>query len=181
MDTLLHWTLQTIRQDPSDYNWMEERRLDWVPLVQRALERMVDGEAVLLLCDPKRRWLEHYILDHINDAERKRPFFPVQSLRGIFPNIDALDSRTRVSLLGDMLDIAYPQGYFIWYIGDGNHPYTKIAYHREGNFLWLIDAEISGSFAFHKTDPLLDIKLLQLYKLFDKSLQSILFGQVALK
>jgi hypothetical protein len=80
----------------------------------------------------------------------------------------------------DMLDIAYPQGYFVWYIGEGHHPYTKLPYHKENNFLWLINEEVAGSFLLKESDPLLDIKLIQLYRLFDKSREASLYGQVEL-
>jgi hypothetical protein len=180
MKTLLEWTLDAIREESSDFSWMEERRQEWVPLVESVLLRIMEGEVVLLLSDPKRRWFEHYILNSLNDTLRDRPFLPVQSMHGVFPDVQGLDAGIKVTLLEDMLDIAYPQGYFIWYIGRGNHPYTKLTNHRENNFLWMINDEIAGSFPLKESDPLLDIKLIQLYRLFDKSLEAALYGQVEL-
>jgi hypothetical protein len=177
---LLEWTLEAIRKEPSDFSWMEEQRYDWVPLAKSALQRIVEGQAVLLLTDPKRRWFEHYILNAVNAPAKERPFLPVQSLQAIFPNLQAIDSTARIALLEDMLDIAYPQGYFFWYIGEGSHPYTKLVYRNEDNFLWLINEEVAGSFVLRDADPLLDIKLLQLYRLFDTSIAASLYGQVEL-
>jgi len=177
---LRDWTLDAIREEASDFSWMEEYRYDWIPLVESALERIVDGQAVLLLSDPRRKWFEQYILNAINAPEKDRPFLPVQSLQAIFPNLQDIDSTARIALLEDMLEIAYPQGYFLWYIGEGSHPYTKIAYRNEENFLWLINDEVAGSFVLRDSDPLLDIKLLQLYRLFDRSIEAVLFGQVEL-
>ena len=180
MLSLLDWTLEAIREEPSDFSWMEEHRYDWVPLAKSALERIVEGQAVLLLTDPRRRWFEHYILNAVNAPAKERPFLPIHSLGSLFPHLQEIDTSDRVALLEDMLEIAYPQGYLIWYIGEGGHPYTKIAYRNEENFLWLINEEVAGSFVLRDTDPLLDIKLLQLYRLFDKSIEATLYGQVEL-
>ena len=180
MPKLLEWTLEAIREESSDFSWMEERRYTWTPLVESVLHRLLDGQAVLLLTDPKRRWFEQYILDAINTPDRDRPFFPVQSLRGIFADLQGIDTSIRLTLFEDMLDITYPQGYFIWYIGEGGHAYTKIAYQQDGNFLWLIDEEVAGSFLMRGSDPQLDTKLLQLYRLLDRSIDAALFGQVEL-
>ena len=80
-----------------------------------------------------------------------------------------------------MLEISYPNGYYIWYIGKGDHPFTKIAYRNDDNFLWLMDEEAQNSFHLRGADPILDIKLLQLYKLFDETLSAVLFGELELE
>jgi hypothetical protein len=80
----------------------------------------------------------------------------------------------------DMLDISFPGGYFIWYIGDSAYNYTKIAYHNDENFLWVMNDEVPNSFPFRDSDPLLDIKLIQLYKLFDQTVEAVLYGEVDL-
>jgi len=178
--SMLEWTLDAIRREASDFSWMEEYRYEWVPVIQSALSRIIDGQTVLLLSDPKRMWFERYILTHINDAALERPFVPVQSLHGAFASIDEADTTDKILLLEDMLDISYPQGYFIWYIGDGSHPYTKVAYRHENNLLWLIDNEVAGSFALRSSDALLDIKLIQLYRLFDETLENAMYGKVEL-
>ncbi len=180
MPKLLEWTLDAIREESSDFSWMEERRYVWTPVVESLLSRLLEGQAVLLLTDPKRRWFEHYILDAINAPERNRPFLSVQSLRGVFADIQGIDTSLRLTLLEDMLEITYPQGYLIWYIGEGSHAYTKIAYQKENNFLWLIGDEVAGSFPLRGSDPLLDSKLLQLYRLLDRSIDAALYGQVDL-
>jgi hypothetical protein len=180
MRALLDWTLDAIREESSDFSWMEEKRYTWTPLIESALHRIMDGQTVLLLTDPRRRWFEHYILNAINDTNNDRPFLPIQSLHGVFSDVQGVDTNIKMTLMEDMLDITYPQGYFIWYIGEGGHPYTKLVYRKEDNFLWLINEEIAGSFLLRESDPLLDIKLLQLYRLFDKSVDAALYGQVEL-
>jgi hypothetical protein len=180
MQSLLDWTLEAIRKEPSDFSWMEEHRYAWIPLIEGVLHRILAGETVLVLTDPRRRWFEQYILDAVNDPQRDRPFLPFQSFHGMFSDVQGLDTHLKITLMEDMLDIAYPQGYFFWYIGKGDHPYTKLAYSKEENFLWLIDKEISGSFPLREGDPLMDIKLLQLYGLFDQSVEAALYGKVEL-
>ncbi len=178
--SLLDWTLETIRAESSDFSWMEEYRYDWVPLVKSVLERMLEGQTILLVTDQKRKWFEQYILSQINDPDKDRPFLPVQSMEGAFSDLQSANTTKKIALLEDMFDIAYPQGYLIWYIGEGGHPYTKIAYRKEDNFLWLINEEVAGSFLLKDSDSQLDIKLLQLYSLFEKSIEAALYGQVEL-
>jgi hypothetical protein len=106
------------------------------------------------------------------------PFYPLQ---GIFPNLGDMETSQDMQLLEDMLEISYPGGWFLWYIGEGGDRHAKLAYRSEENFLWLLDEQIPGSFTLRRHDPLLDIKLLQLYKLFDRTLEAALFNEVGLE
>jgi hypothetical protein len=56
-----------------------------------------------------------------------------------------------------------------------------LAYRNDESFLWVMDEEIQNSFALRSADTLLDIKLLQLYKLFDTTLSAALFGDIDLE
>jgi len=47
--------------------------------------------------------------------------------------------------------------------------------------LWIIDEEVENSFVVKSSDKNLDIKLLQLYKLFDATLEAVLFGELDLE
>ncbi len=178
MQQLLDWTLRTIRSERSDFSWMEERRFDWTPLVRNAVDRIVEGQTVLLLTDEPRRWFAQYILGTINRLDRKRPFFPFYPLESIFPNLRQIEHTHDIEILEDLLEISYPGGYFFWYIGEGDPLYTKLVYRNEENFLWLLDEEVPGSFSLSGSDPLLDIKLLQLYRLFDRTLEATLFDEI---
>ncbi len=180
MQQLLKWTLETIRQEDC-FSWMEEHRYEWAPLVKSAVEQMLEGKSVLLLTDVPRRWFGKYILENVNDLSKNRPLLPLFPLAKIFPNVGSLSSTQEMQLLEDMLEISFPNGYFIWYIGKGDHPFTKLAYRRDGNFLWIMDEEVENSFAFRSSDEHLDIKLLQLYKLFDMTLSEALFGELDLE
>ena len=106
---------------------------------------------------------------------------PFYELADCFSHLKKLNSSQDLQLLGDMLDISYPNGYYIWYIGKGEHPYTKLAYRLDNSFLWIFDEEVQNSFTLRSSDKQLDIKLIQLYKLFDKTLFSAIFGELDLE
>jgi hypothetical protein len=177
MQQLLKWTLETIREEDG-FSWMEEYRYEWAPLVKSAVTQLIEGKSVLLLTDMPRNWFGRYIQGNINALNKNRPLLPVFPLTELFPNIEGLSSTQDMQLLEDMLDIAYPHGYFIWYIGKGDHPFTKFAYRCDDSFLWIMDEELENSFLLKSHDEMLDIKLLQLYKLFDKTLSQALFGDL---
>ncbi len=181
MQELLKWTLEAIRNEESDFSWMEEYRYEWAPLVKSAVSQMLEGKTVLLVTDENHEWFKSYILTAVNDLRKNRPLMPVYSLTDGFPNLRSIHSTQEIQLLEDMFDISYPNGYFIWYIGKGDHPYTKMSYRNEDSFLWILDEEVQNSFSFRSSDPLLDIKLLQLYKLFDATLSAALFGDLDLE
>lgn len=181
MQQLLKWTLETIREEESCFSWMEEYRYEWAPLVKSAVSHVVEGKTILIITDEYRKWFGQYILNSINDLAKNRPLLPFYQLADSFPNLNTIHSTQDIQLLEDMLDISYPNGYYIWYIGRGDHPYTKLAYRNDHNFLWIMDEEVQNSFALRSSDPLLDIKLLQLYKLFDMTISASLFGDLDLE
>jgi hypothetical protein len=178
MQQLLKWTLDTIREEESCFSWMEEYRYEWAPLVKSAASQVVEGKTVLIVTDESHKWFAKYILNAINDLGKQRPFLPFYQLAENFPNLQNIHTTQDIELLEDMLDISYPNGYYIWYIGRGDHSYTKLAYRNHDNFLWVLDEEVQNSFLLRSSDPLLDIKLLQLYKLFDSTLTAVLFGDL---
>jgi hypothetical protein len=180
MQQLLKWTLETIREEDC-FSWMEEHRYEWAPLVKSAVDQMLEGKTVLLLTDVPRKWFGKYVLENVNDLQKNRPLLPVFPMAKMFPSLGALSSTQEMQLFEDMLDLAYPNGYFIWYIGKGNHPFTKLAYRCEDSFLWIMDEEVENSFSLRSSDEMLDIKLLQLYKLFDLTLSQALFGELDLE
>ena len=181
MKQLLQWTLETIRKEDSCFSWMEEYRYEWTPLVQSAIMQATEGKTVLIVTDESHGWFGTYILNAINSLGKNRPFLPFYKLIESFPNLQNIRSTQDIELLEDMLDISYPNGYYIWYIGRGDHPYTKLVYRNDNNFLWVVDEEVQNSFTLRSLDPLLDIKLIQLYKLFDLALSEAIFGDLDLE
>lgn len=181
MQKLLNWTLETIRKEESGFSWMEEHRYDWAPLVKGAVSKILDGQTVLLLTDDENRWFGKYVTTKINLLQNNRPFLSIYPLITIFPNLSTVTSTKEIELLEDMLDISFPNGYYIWYVGKGDHPYTKLVYRSDENFLWVIDEQVQNSFAFRGNDELRDIKLLQLFKLFNQTIDAALFGDLDLE
>ncbi len=181
MQELLKWTLETIREDESCFSWMEEYRYEWAPLVKSAVSQSIAGKTVLVLTDESRKWFGKYIINAINDMQKNRPLLPFYQLSESFPNLHNNHAEQDLRLLEDMLDISYPNGYYIWYIGKGEHPYTKLAFRKDESFLWIIDKEVQNSFSLRSSDKLLDIKLLQLFRLFDHTLSAVLFGDLDLE
>ncbi len=180
MQRLLDWTLQTIRKEASDFSWMEEYRYDWTPLVESATSKILQGQSVLVITDDDNHWFGDYVSTKINMFQNNRPLLPFYLLKSLFPNLSSVTSTQDLELLEDMLDISYPDGYFIWYIGRGDHPYTKLAYRSDESFLWMIDEVMPNSFPLRGSDTLHDIKLLQLFKLFNQTIDAALFGELEL-
>jgi len=178
MQKLLKWTLDAIRQEDSCFSWVEEYRYEWSPLVKPAVSQVLEGKTVLVVTDESLDWFGKYIISSINSLKKNRPLLPFYQLVDTFPTIRSMRSISDIQLLEDMLDISYPNGYFIWYIGRGDHYLTKLSYRNQDNFLWILDEEVQNSFKLNSSDPLLDIKLLQLYKLFDTTLSAVLFGEL---
>lgn len=177
MQRLLQWTLEFIREEDC-FSWMEEHRYDWAPLVKTAVMQIAEGKSVLLLTDGEREWFERYVLQHVNALRNTRPLLPFYPMRSLFPDIASLKNREEIQLFEDMLDISFPHGYIVWYIGKGGHPFTKVAYRNASNFLWVLDEEVENSFTLRSSDKYLDLKLLQLFRLFDATLSEALFGDL---
>ncbi len=175
--TLDQFTLQTIRYDDSMMNWLEERRYEWLPLAEDALQRIVAGYTVLLLSDDERDWFVSYVVTKLNGS-KTRPFIPVYDLKKMAPYCGRLSTNEDIELLFDMLSISYSDRYFIWYVGRASSPYVKIAKKREDSFLWILDEDMQNNFTLQSFDDLLDIKLIQLFRLFEKSLEAAIFGEV---
>ena len=180
MQQLLKWTLDTIREEESCFSWMEEYRYEWAPLAKSAVSQVLEGKTVLIMTDESREWFAKYVVSAINDLSKHRPLLPFYHFSDTFPQLQHVQTTEEMQLLEDMLDISYPNGYYIWYIGRGDHPLTKLAYRHHDNYLWVLDEEVQNSFLLRSSDPQLDIKLLQIYKLFDTTLSAALFGDFEL-
>ena len=48
----------------------------------------------------------------------------------------------------------------------------------KNSLLWILDEEIPNSFGLKSNDEALDMKLLQMYRLYDKTLSAVLFAQI---
>ncbi len=156
---------------------MEERRLEWVPLAISRLHGLLEGKTFIVLTDQKREWFGKYILDSINSNPLKRPFLPFMDLKSFFPNLSSVKSSEDINLLEDLLSISFPNGYIVFYIGLSKDANAQIAKKRDDSFMWILDENIQDSFFLSSRDKELDIKLIQLYKLLDKTIDMLLFPE----
>ena len=81
-------------------------------------------------------------------------------------------------MISDMLDIAYKGEYFFWYIGRGDDRRADIAKRNANSLLWIMDERFQNALVLRSHDRLIDIKLLQLYHLLNKTLNAVLFGEI---
>ncbi|MBK1993598.1 hypothetical protein FSE90_04950, partial [Campylobacter novaezeelandiae] len=67
-----------------------------------------------------------------------------------------------------------------FYIGSTTDKKSLIAKSKDDSLLWLFDEQLQNSFYLNSKDKDLDAKLISLFKLFDSSLDAILFSKVIL-
>jgi hypothetical protein len=77
-----------------------------------------------------------------------------------------------------MLDISFPNGYVFWYIGRSNSKKAVLPKVTNNSFLWLFDEDFQNSFNLQSSDETLDMKLMQLFRLFDKTIDATLFAEI---
>ena len=175
-----HWTVDTIREPKNVIgSWMEERKFDWIPIVSKAVSNIIDkNKSVLIITDHEHEWFEKYILSNINKKTLSRPYLPFYSFNSFISNIDSVKSENDIQLIHDMLQNSFPNGYFFWYIGKSQSNRANIAKISKQPFLWLMDEELSNSFYLNSNDENIDIRLLNMYRLFNKTLEAVLFAQI---
>ena len=178
MQKFLKWTLDYIRRDGAMMNWMEEKRFEWVPLNVSMLKNLMSGHTIVVVADDDREWFCNYMLNDINKLSKNRPLLPFVSLKSFYPNLAGLKTKEDIELLENMLMQAFPQGYTYFYIGKNNNIKMQIAKRRDDSFIWVMDEQLQNSFFLSSSDENLDIKLIQLYKLLDKSIDALLFAEV---
>lgn len=180
---LSRWTLDALRGADFDgiiMNWLEEARLEWTSLLAPKLAYFMSGASFVLICDEEYEWFERYFLNNINGANKARPYLPFVSLKALYPHINEINSKEEMQLLEDMLSISFSNGFMYFYIGKGSNKLSLIAKSRENSYMWLFGEQAQNSFTLNANDALLDVKLLSLFKLFDKTLSELLLGKISL-
>lgn len=172
------WSLDAIREEGGSFSWLEEQRFDWTTTTLQALEQILNGKTVILVTDEKRKWFESYILSSINGLKNDRPLLPIVSIDGIFSHFNSINSTESLDMLEDMISLSYKEDYFFWYIGRGDDKRADIAKRKDNSYFWIFDEEYLNAFHLKSYDKLLDIKLIQLYRLFNSSLSSAIFGEI---
>lgn len=181
MQRFLKWTLDTIRKDGSMMSWMEEKRFEWVPLTSSLLQKLLAGQTIIMITDDEREWFGEYVLNSINSSNKNRPLLPFISIRTFFPNIHQLKTKEDIRLLEDMLSQSFLNGYSFFYVGKSNDIKMQLAKRNDESFLWVLDEQMQNSFYLSSGDDLLDIKLIQLFRLLNKSIDAVLFAEVDLE
>lgn len=173
----LKWTIEIIREDESLMHWVEERKFEWVPIVKSAINSLFQGSSIIIVTDREREWFAEYILGSINS--RYRPLLPFYKLDNLYPHLDLLKESKDIDLIYDMLSISFESRFIIWYIGKSDSNRSEIAKRRDDSLLWIFDdKKLQKNFYLSSKDTILDLKLLQLYRLFDKSISAALFSEV---
>ncbi|MBD3809582.1 MAG: HobA family DNA replication regulator [Sulfuricurvum sp.] len=172
------WTLESIRSEGASMSWFEEQRFEWTPPIANAMDQMMGGKTVILITDHDREWFAHYITASLNKRLQDRPMIPIVCIDALYRHFDYISGGEAIDTLGDMLDLGFKNDYFFWYIGRGDDRRADIAKRSSNSLLWIMDERFQNALVLRSHDPLIDIKLLQLYRLFDKTLNAVLFGEI---
>ncbi len=162
-----------------NYKWMEERRLDFVPLLSVFLNQILDAKSVLIITDNQRKWYGKYLINKFNNFNEFKPqFFPFYILENIVPQINLAKHPEQFDMVEDMLSVSF-EDYIFWYIGQET-PLLKFARKKPNSFYWIMDNDLSKNFYLKSTDKFLDNKLLNLADLINESLKAAVFTEVEL-
>ena len=172
------WSLDTLREEGASLSWLEEKRFDWAASTSLALEQILDGKTIILITDHKRKWLEEYILCSLNTQRQERPLIPIISMDSMYKQYNSVNSGEMIDVVEDMISLSHREDYFFWYIGKGDEKRADIAKRKDNSYFWMFDEDYQNAFNLKSYDKLLDIKLLQLFSLFNSSLNAAMFGEV---
>lgn len=172
------WSLDAIREEGAILSWLEEQRFEWSKTTAYALEQILQGKTIILITDEKYKWLETYILSSINTEQLDRPLIPIISIDNICVHYNSINGGEMIDIVDDMISLSYKEDCFFWYIGKGNDKRCDIAKRRDNSYYWMFDEDFNNAFTLKSYDKDLDVKLLQLYRLFDASLNATMFGEV---
>lgn len=175
MPDFVKWSGESIVRD--GLLWMQDARVEWTALLSSRLKYLLEGRTFIVITDEDRAWFESYLLRRINRFGA-RPLLPFVSLKSLYPQLDEINSNEQIALLEDMLSLTFPNGYLFFYIGKNIDKRANIAKSNEDSYMWLFDEQAYNSFYLNSSDENLDVKLIQLAKLFDKSIDAVLLNQV---
>ena len=179
LQEFLNWTVDIIREDKLLSPWLEEKKFEWAPLVSKNITNILDKSySILIITDKEREWFLNYILSNINSSKLNRPFLPFYDFSSFYKNLDQIKSEDDISNIKDMLKISFPNGYCFWYIGKSQDNRSTLAKITKSSFLWIFDEERQGSINLKSNDDGLDMKLLQMFRLYNKTISAALFANI---
>ena len=172
---LNRFVLDLIRK--KNYNWMEERRIEFVPLLSNFLNQFIQAKSILIITDEKRKWYGEYLLSKINSFNEFKPqLYPFYVLENIVPQIKYAKNPNEFDMIEDMLNVSFEE-YIFWYIGQET-PLLKFAMRRSESFFWIMDEDFSNNFYLKSIDPFIDNKLMHLADIVNESISAVVFGEV---
>lgn len=168
-----NWTLELARKDGIAMGWFEERRFDWCQIAYSFTKDIISGNTIIICSDLQKKWFCEYAMQTIN-INTDRPLLPIVSLESMLPRDTSFD----LMLVEDMLNIAFGYKYTIWYIGHVNNKLVKLATNHQSSFIWAFDGNLHTAFNLKSDDINSDIKLLQLFKILNKTIDAIMFDEI---
>lgn len=168
-----NWTLELARKDGIAMGWFEERRFDWCQIAYRFVNNVINGSTIVLCHDLNKKWFCEYALQTIN-SDNGRPLIPIMSLESMLPD----HKNTPLNFIEDVLNIAFGDKYVIWYVGEANHKLVKLAIDHQNSFIWAFDGSLHTAFNISSSDSNSDVKLLQLFKILDRTINAIMFNEI---
>ncbi len=178
MQEFVQWSLDAIRAKGATYSWIEEIRFEWATPTAKTLSSILEGKTVIIIVDEEREWFKEYILSNINNNFLQRPLVSVVSIDDICRKFKNVSLVSELDMIEDMINMAFNDEYIYWYIGRGDDKKADLPKRKSDSYLWIFDEDYQNSFRLNSYDKDVDIKLLQLYKIFDESLSCAIFGEV---
>jgi len=173
---LNQFTLKLIRD--KNMKWMEEKRLEWIPLISNFISHVLDGKSVFLLTDYKRRWFSNYIINKLNNFQDFKPsFIPIYDLNSLVPQLEYARTDEHYAMIEDMLNISFNENFIFWYVGVETAK-LKFARNKPDSFFWIMDMDLHKNFFLKSIDENLDKKLIDLAYLVNESLKAAIFGEI---
>ncbi|PUB98178.1 HobA family DNA replication regulator [Helicobacter pylori] len=156
--------------------WLELERSSYAKLIAQTISHVLNGGSLLVSADSSRHWFLTYILSNLNPKDLKeRPLLSVIDFNAssFYPKNDA-----NLSLAA--IELTYQNPMF-WHVGKiENEGLKTILLSKIPSFLWLFEELKEDCLLLKEHDSLLDYKLLQLFKLFENALFSVLYNKVTL-
>lgn len=191
MERLDIWLREAIIQEDNKgimSGWLHEQRLGLVSLFRYVFSHILDGGSLIILTDTQRQWFSKYVTQNINLPSKTRPFFPIFEIETLGFMIDMNLNYTSIpgkhfEAINRMLEHSFGTNYMLWYIGKKTiRADFALSSMPNESFMWLIDGQDmpTKTIRLSSLDELLDYKLLQLYRLFEKALCGVVFGQISL-